>query len=63
MMDVVTYPCWNLKLNHVSKRGYRLTNMYGFHYAIYIIYFIMLQWALIPAHDDSPQILDILIKN
>ena len=23
MMDVITYPCWNLKLNHVSKRGLR----------------------------------------
>ena len=20
-MDVITYPCWDLKLNHVNKKG------------------------------------------
>ena len=21
-MDAITYPCWNLKLNHISKKGH-----------------------------------------
>ena len=26
IMGVITYPCWELKLNHVSKRGHRCLN-------------------------------------